>query len=148
MSNIGEQLIGVWKAVSLVDSLSNGGVFYQFGENPRGGIVYTADGFMSLQLEKEGRPTFASGYQNATSEEMKNALEGYVAMYGKYSLDEDESVVTHHVFGCNWPDITGTNQVRPFELSGDTLTLKPAPFEVNGVLHTRRLILERVRPPP
>ena len=147
MSNIGEELIGVWRVVSLADSLPDGSVFYQFGEKPTGGIVYTADGFMSLQLAKEGRPTFADGYQNATPEEIKNALEAYVAMFGRYSLDEQECVVTHHILGSNWPDMIGTNQVRPFELSGDSLTLKPASFEVNGVMHTRRLVLERARPP-
>jgi hypothetical protein len=102
---------------------------------------------MSLQLAKDPRPTFADGYSKATAEEMKNALEAYVAMFGPYSLDEEKCVVTHHVLGCNYPDMIGTNQVRPFELSGDTLTLKPAPFELNGVMHTRRLVLERVRPP-
>ena len=145
MSNIGEQLVGVWNVKSFADSLSNGGVFYLLGENPSGGILYTADGFMSLQLAKQPRPTFAEGYHQATREEMKNALEAYIAMFGRYSIDEQESVVTHHILGCNWPDMIGTNQVRPFELSGDTLTLKPAPFEMDGVVHTRRLVLERVR---
>ena len=147
MSNIGEQLVGVWKILSLADSLPDGGVFYQFGEKPTGGLVYTADGFMSLQLARDPRPTFADGYQKATLEEIKNALEAYVAMYGRYSLDEEGCAVTHHVLGCNFPDMIGTNQVRPFELSGDTLTLKPAPFEMNGVVHTRRLVLERFRTP-
>ena len=147
MSNISEELVGVWRVVSLVDSLPDGSIFYQFGENPTGGIVYTPDGFMSLQLARDPRPTFAEGYSNATPDEMKSALESYVAMYGRYSLNEQESVVTHHILGSNWPDMIGTNQVRPFELSGDNLTLKPAPFEMNGVMHTRRLLLERARPP-
>lgn len=147
MSNIGEKLVGVWSVVSLKDSLSDGGVFYQLGEKPTGGLVYTEDGFMSLQLARQGRVTFSDGYQNATHEEMKSVFEAYVAMFGRYSLDEEQCVVTHHVLGCNWPDMVGTNQVRPFELSGDTLTLKPAPFEMNGVTHTRRLVLERARPP-
>jgi hypothetical protein len=147
MSSIGEKLVGTWSVVSFADSLSNGGMYYQLGENPSGGILYTADGFMSLQLAREPRQTFAAGYQQATREEIKNALEGYVALYGTYSIDEQECVVTHHVLGCTWPDMVGTNQVRPFELSGDTLTLKPPPFEMDGVVHTRRLVLERVRPP-
>lgn len=147
MSNISEELVGVWKVISLADSLSNGGMYYQYGEEPSGGLLYTPDGFMSLHLAREPRPTFANGYQQATPEEMRAALEAYVAMYGRYSLNEQESVVTHHVIGCNWPDMIGTNLVRPFELSGDNLTLKPAPFEQDGVVHTRRLILERVRLP-
>lgn len=147
MSNIGENLVGVWQVVSLADSLPDGSIFYQFGEKPTGGIVYTPDGFMSLQLARDPRPRFAEGYPKATPEEIKNALEAYVAMYGRYSLNEEECVVTHHILGSNWPDMIGTNQVRPFDLSGDKLTLKPAPFEMNGVMHTRRLVLERARPP-
>ena len=147
MSNIAEELVGVWQVISLADSLPDGSVFYQFGEKPTGGIVYTADGFMSLQLARDPRPTFAEGYANATPEELKNVHESYVAMYGRYSLNEQECVVTHHILGSNFPDMIGTNQVRPFELSGDNLTLKPAPFELNGVVHTRRLRLERARPP-
>lgn len=145
MNNIGEKLIGIWKVVTLVDSLSNGGVFHQFGETPTGGIVYTPDGFMSLHLGRARPPTFAEGYQQATLEEMKDLHEAHVAMYGTYSIDELDRVVTHHVIGSNWPSLIGTDQVRPFELDGDTLTLKPAPFEVNEVVHTRSLILERVR---
>ena len=147
MNNIREELVGVWKVVSFADTLSNGGMYYQLGENPSGGLVYTADGFMSLHIAREPRPKFAEGYANATPEEMRAALEAYVAMYGRYSLNEDECVVTHHVLGCNWPDMIGANMVRPFELSGDTLTLKPEPWEQDGVVHTRRLVLERVRPP-
>ena len=147
MSNISEQLIGVWKIVSLADSLSNGGMYYQYGENPSGGLLYTADGFMSLHIAREPFPRFAEGYQQATPEEMRKALEAYVHMYGRYSLNEEECIVTHHVLGCNWPDMVGTKLVRPFELTDDTLTLKPEPFEQDGVVHTRRLRLERVRPP-
>jgi hypothetical protein len=147
MSNMSEQLVGVWQVKSFADSLSDGGTYYQYGENPSGGILYTADGFMSLHLAREPRPTFADGYQQATPAEMRSALEAYVAMYGRYSFDEQECVVTHHVLGCNWPDMIGANLVRPLELSGDTLTLKPAPFEQDGVVHTRRLVLERIRPP-
>ena len=146
MNNIGEKLVGVWKVISLADSLSNGGMYYQYGENPSGGLVYTADGFMSLHISKEPRPTFAEGYQKATIEEMKAFIEAYVAMYGRYSLNEEECVVTHHVLGCNYPDMIGMNLVRPFELSDDMLTLKPASWEQDGVVHTRRLVLERVRP--
>lgn len=147
MNNISEKLVGVWRVVSLADSVADGSVFYPLGENPTGGIVYTPDGFMSLQLARDPRPTFAEGYQNATLEEIKGALEAYVAMYGRYSLNEEDCVVTHHILGSNFPDMIGTNQVRPFELSDDTLTLKPASFELNGVMHTRRLLLERARPP-
>jgi hypothetical protein len=147
MSRTGEKLVGTWNVISFSDSLSNGGVFYQLGEKPSGGIIYTADGFMSLQLAREPRPTFAAGYQQATRDEIKNALEAYVAYYGTYRIDEQESIITHHVLGSLWPDMIGTNQVRPFELSGDRFTLKPPPFEMDGVVHTRRLVLERVRPP-
>lgn len=147
MSNIREQLVGVWNVKSFSDTLSDGSVFYLLGENPTGGLVYTEDGFVSIQLARQPRATFADGYRQATFEEMKHAFEAYAAMYGRYTLNEEESVVTHHVLGSNWPDMVGTNQVRPFELSGDTLTLMPASFEMDGVVHTRRLVLERVRLP-
>lgn len=84
--------------------------------------MYFANGSMSAVLMKRDRPKFASGdMANGTPEEIKAAFEGFDAYCGTFTLDEAESVVTHHVEACRFPNWEGTDQVRHFTLEGDSL---------------------------
>jgi hypothetical protein len=51
-------------------------------------------------------------------------VDGYVAYFGTYRVDEANSVVTHVVEGSLNPGYTGTDQPRPFTLHGDVLIIQ------------------------
>jgi hypothetical protein len=80
-----------------------------------------------------GRPRFASGdMMNSTPEELEAAFEKFDAYCGTYTLDEQNSTVTHHVQGAKFPNWVGTDQVRYYEISGDTLRISAPPILAHG----------------
>ena len=59
-----------------------------------------------------------------TGDEAKAALDGHIAYFGKYSVDESARTVTHHRHGSVQPGDKG-DVVRGYEFAGDRLILKP-----------------------
>jgi hypothetical protein len=59
-SSYENQLIGVWRLVKYTDEHEDSDHTQPFGPNPQGFLIYTADGFVSAQLMKPGRPAFHS----------------------------------------------------------------------------------------
>jgi hypothetical protein len=60
-----------------------------------------------------------------TGEEALAALDGHIAYFGTYSVDEKASTVTHHRQGSVQPGDKG-DLVRGYEFVGDRLILRPA----------------------
>ena len=139
-----EELIGTWKLITFEAVRENGDVVRPFGDNPRGLIVYDANGNMSAQLFHTDRQDFASDDRNAASDsEIRSAFLSSVAYFGAYSVNEDEGMVTHHVEGCLLPNWVGGDQHRRFQIVGNRLTLSPPPREVDGQQQEASLVWER-----
>lgn len=112
-----EQLVGVWRLLT----------FEPFGENVAGQIIYHPDGRMSVHILSLDRPTPVNPILgNATPEEAKAALDGYIGYFGRYTVDEKAATVTHHVEGSGMGNNIGEDLVRDYQLSGDRLTLRVA----------------------
>jgi hypothetical protein len=71
---------------------------------------------------KQGEGSKGSPYFPA-AREGKDLYDGYVAYFGTFTVDEKNHVVIHHVEASLHPGYTGTDQKRPFTLSGDNLML-------------------------
>jgi len=118
-----EQLIGAWKLVSYVEKPTDGSEpFHPMGEAPKGIIMYTPDGYMSAQLERPGRPNFASGdWFKGSPEEIKQEASGYIAYTGPFHTDEEKQHLTHSMFISLFPNWIGQTQPRVVKIVGDTL---------------------------
>ena len=139
-NNLRTQLIGTWRLVSYEDRDDpNSEWKYRYGKNPQGYIIYDQTGHVTIQIMRTPPPPkFASGNDaKPTPEEALAVYSGYSAYFGTYTVDEAKHVVIHHVEGSLRPSYIGTDQERPFELSGDRLII--------GAQRTWRRILERVR---
>ncbi len=116
--------IGTWKFISLVGESTEGDILYPYGENLYGKLMYDPKGNMSVFLMRQNRPKFVSGdIYKGTSEEIKFAFENFDAYSGTYRIDVDKGTVTHCIEGSRFPNWEGTNQVRYYKISNDTLTL-------------------------
>lgn len=141
-----QKFIGTWKLVTSEFHTSDGKVTYPLGENAIGMLIYDSNGRMACQLMQLDRPKFASGdMRGGTPEEIKTAVEGYVAYFGTYEVDDKKGMVVHHVEASLFPNWHGEDQVRFFEFSGDLLTLKTSPIlsggqEIIGVLVWKRIL--------
>jgi hypothetical protein len=82
--------------------------------------MYDGLGNMSVQITGTPRST-------GTPPEFPEIVNGYVAYYGRYEVDPEQGIVTHHRLNHLNPDLGSLSVVRYFEFSGDQLTLTVAP---------------------
>lgn len=104
-----EKLIGAWHLVR-IDAPGPDGKPAS-GQQPRGMLVYTRDGHMSVQLMY---PPSADTLSN------EYVLKGYEASFGSYDVDQTAHTVTHHVQGSITRDLlVGKDLPRKFEFTPD-----------------------------
>jgi len=113
------------------------------GEDPVGCAIFSQEGWMSAQLTAGGRPNLSGPdpRQSALSE-LASAFLSYVAYAGRYHVDSSR-LVTQVVVSLN-PGWVGGEQVRFWEMEGETLLLRTPPFLVAGTVMTLELRWERV----
>jgi hypothetical protein len=104
-----EKLIGAWHLVH-IDAPGPDGKSAPIPQ-PKGMLIYTPDGHMSVQLMY---PDSANGLSN---EYVRN---GYEASFGSYDVDETARTVTHHVQGSNTRELlVGKDLPRKFEFTAE-----------------------------
>jgi len=88
-------LVGTWLQVS-VDVVSTDGTRRGlFGDNPKGIVIYTNDGYFCLMQARNDLPKLASGRPAAaTPDEAKAVVVGSIAYFGRYWLDEASKVLS------------------------------------------------------
>ena len=141
-----ESLVGTWRLISYVErNVETGEERHPMGLEPTGFIIYTADGYMSVQLEAHGRGKFASGDMFGGSfAEYTEAGRSYLAYAGPFAVDEVNRKLHHQIGVSLFPNWEGNAQVRLAELKGDRLKLSfERPQLSNGVLRDAELTWER-----
>jgi hypothetical protein len=140
-----QNLVGAWRLISFEIQRDDGTVVHPFGPDPKGSIIYTDSGHMSVQLMRMGRSSFASGDQmSGTPEEIDASYKGCISYYGSYQLDTEGGFIVHNVVGSLFPNWEGETQKRFFELSGNRLTLSTPPTLWGGGQVKGILIWERI----
>jgi hypothetical protein len=102
-----EQLVGAWH-LERIDAPGPDGKPMR-GTQPKGMLIYTRDGHMSVQLMYP---------ETVLSNEY--VLKGYEASFGSYDVNETAHTVTHHVQGSITRDLlVGKDLPRKFEFTPD-----------------------------
>ncbi len=139
-------LVGSWRLITYEDRPDASSPVFPFGRSPKGLLIYTSTGQMSIQIMKQPHPGVASGDEDRVTPAEKQALfDAFMAYFGTYSVDATRGVVTHHVEGDLWGVFDGKDEDRPFELSGDRLTLKTR-WQSGGRNWSGLRVFERLRP--
>jgi hypothetical protein len=116
-------LVGTWILKGADKQLPNGTVLADYGPNPHGQVVFTSDGYYSVQIYRAERAKFASGDKSkGTAEEYRDATLGMSDHFGRYSVDAVNHTITFHIDRSSYPNIDDTSPVRPYELKGDVLS--------------------------
>ena len=138
-----QQIVGTWQLMTRTVSRPDGTTIVDpvLGEKPIGRLIYGASGAMSLQMMRTGRKNAIATSFSKPGDTNQRVILGYDSYFGRYTVDEKASTVTHHVEGSLFPEDLGKNWVRPFRLEGDTLTLRLT--SEDGL--TRTLIFQRMR---
>jgi hypothetical protein len=138
-----QQIVGTWQLMTRTVSRPYGTTIVDpvLGEKPIGRLMYGASGAMSLQMMRTGRKNAIAASFSKQGDTNQRVILGYDSYFGRYTVDEKASTVTHHVEGSLFPEDVGEDWVRPFRLEGDTLTLRLT--SEDGL--TRTLIFQRMR---
>ena len=139
-------VVGTWKLVSYVTETPDGRRTFPLGEQVSGVAIYSSDGHVSIQFQRNDRPRFASGDAwRGTLDEERAAFEGFFSYAGRYTVDAVRSTVIHHIEVSSAPNYVGIDLQRTFSISGDRLTLKTPQRQLAGQTSASTLIWERVR---
>ncbi|RXS93763.1 lipocalin-like domain-containing protein [Silvibacterium dinghuense] len=121
-------IVGTWILTGADKVLPDGTTVPDFGSNPHGLIIFTADGHYSVQIYRADRAKFSSADRNqVTAEEFKNAALGMSVHFGTYAVDPDRHTITFRIDRASWPNWDDTVQVRSYEMKGDQLSWKVPP---------------------
>ena len=104
-----ERLVGAWHLEHIDSAKSEGKP--SDNPQPKGMLIYTRDGHMSVQLMYPKSPT---------NQPNQYVLDGYEASFGSYDVDEAKHTLTHHVEGSNTRDLlVGKDLPRVYQFSAD-----------------------------
>ena len=142
---IRHRLIGSWRLLDVEHIDDDGEVGRPFGESPQGLLIYTPEGTMSATLMHSGRPNFAAADILAASDaERIAAFASASAFAGRYEIVGEE--ICHHLEIATYPNWTGTDQLRRFELTDTHLTLYPPRMRMEGKTRRAEVRWERLAP--
>jgi hypothetical protein len=135
--------LGTWRLVSFEVRSAGDKVYYPWGENPDGYIMYTPQGYMSVSMMASDRPVFeARDLPKGTEQEKVAAADKYISYAGKYEVRD--SKVYHHVDVSLFPNWVGGDQVRNFRFEDNRLLLSTDPVPGDEKQKAGYLIWERV----
>ena len=117
-----EQLVGSWTYVSVDTVNPDGSRVPMYGPNPQGLASFDSNGRYILMTARSGQPKFASNNRmEGTPEEYKAVVQGMIAHFGRYTVNEADKTVTFHIEISSFPNWNGIEQKRPFTITGDEL---------------------------
>jgi hypothetical protein len=83
-----KDLVGTWTLVSITIERDGKKIDF-YGPNPQGQAMYDANGRVSSIITRSDLPKFASNNrQSGTPEENKVVVQGSIAYFGTYTVDE------------------------------------------------------------
>jgi len=125
-----DQLVGTWTLASWERVLPNGNKVQSYGTNPKGIVVFEANGRFFLMFARPDLPKIASNNPAAaTAEEAKAVMAGSIAYFGTYTVDDANKVISLRMDASTFANQLSTDQKRTItsitadELKYDTVAL-------------------------
>ncbi|QIQ06084.1 lipocalin-like domain-containing protein [Streptomyces liangshanensis] len=144
---LANQVLGTWRLESFTARYTDRpGTIHPLGEDATGLIMYTADGYMSAQIMRQGREDYdLLDSDGSDLVQAAAAATGYLAYSGRYTADEATRTLHHNVEVSLLPAWLDTIQIREATLDGDRLTLVADDPFPGGTVHS---VLTWKRPRP
>lgn len=120
-------IVGTWALTRAEKLLPDGTRVSDYGPNPHGLAIFTADGYYSVQIYRAERLKFSSRDKfKGTPEEYKEVSLSTSVHFGRYSVDPVKHTITFRVDRSSFPNQDDTTAVRSYEMKGDELSWKVA----------------------
>lgn len=138
-----EQLVGAWTYVSVDTIRPDGSRVPIYGPNPQGLVIFDGNNHYALVNARSDLPRFASNNRTSgTPEENKGIVQGSIAHFGRYTVNEADKTITFHIETSTFPNWNGVEQKRPFTLVGDQLRWATPGASSGG---TAEVVLKRAK---
>ncbi|MEG9439039.1 lipocalin-like domain-containing protein [Edaphobacter sp. HDX4] len=136
-------IVGTWVLSAADKLLPDGSRVSDYGEHPHGLVIFTSDGYYSIQIYRADLRKFSSGNKlKGTPEDYKDASLGMSVHFGRYTIDPVKSTISFQIDRSSFPNLDDTTAVRIYEMKGDELSWKVQPRPDGSVPLT---VLRRVR---
>ena len=120
-------IVGTWALAAADKLLPDGTRTSDFGDNPHGLVIFTADGHYSVEIYRADRAKFSSDDRAKVSpEEYKNAALSMSVHFGRYTVDPVKHPISFQIDPASWRNWDDTVQVRTYEVKNDELSWKVA----------------------
>ena len=117
-----QEVVGAWTYVSVDTVRPDGSRVPMYGANPQGVAIFDDHGRYALVNARSDLPKFASNNRmDGSPEEYKAVVQGSIAHFGTYTVNEADRTITFHIQTSTFPNWNGAVQKRPFTLKGDEL---------------------------
>src|ERR1019366_1179308 len=117
-----QKIVGTWTVVSVVND-NKGNKTETFGPHPIGYFIFDRTGHVALQIMRPDIPKVASNNKNTgTDAENKAVVQGIIANFGTYKVDEKDHSASVHYIGSSYSNWVGTDQKRSIAFTGDQMT--------------------------
>lgn len=121
----GPDFVGTWVLTAADKLLPDGTRADDYGANPHGLAVFTADGHYSISVFRAERRKFVSGDRAvATLDEYRDAMLTMSTHFGRYTVDATQNVITFEVDRASFPNWDDSKRPYPFDMKGDEVSWK------------------------
>ena len=117
-----EAFAGAWSLVRIERRDAAGELLAPPIEDQLGYIMYDAAGYMGVALMRPGRQPYSEG--GPTAEEALARMGTYSSYFGRFTVNEAEGYVTHHLEGSLNPSGAGSDYRRYYTFGENTLVLQ------------------------
>lgn len=108
-----DQIIGAWTMISAANVHADGARSDVFGPNPKGTVIFTRDGRFSLVQMRADLPKItANSRDQGTPEEYKAIVQGSIAYFGTYAVNEAEKILILKLEGSTFANQLGQPEQR------------------------------------
>ena len=127
VENPNDRFAGAWSLVRSERRDADGELIGEPLENRVGYIMYDPAGYMGVALMQPDREPYSEG--GPTGEEALAQMGSYASYFGRFTVNEADGYVTHHLEGSLNPDGAGSDYQRFFTFEGENLILQPPAAE-------------------
>jgi hypothetical protein len=108
-----EQIVGAWTMASADSVRPDGSRVAMFGSNPKGIMIFSRDGhFALIQMRAELPRIAAKSRDQGTPEENKAIVQGSIAYFGTYAVNEADKSLTLNLEGSTFVNVLAQGEQK------------------------------------
>jgi hypothetical protein len=105
---------GTWTLVAVTQG-EGATMTHPFGPGPKGILMLDPGGRFSVTITRADLPKFEAGNRGkGTADENRAVVQGSIAFFGTYTVNESQHVIDMKVEGSTYPNWIGTVQKRAY----------------------------------